>query len=53
MEQALATGLPQVVTLGGTALPLAGRMIPGRVYSGRRARTSASCWMRGREFAAE
>src|ERR1035438_6439558 len=30
MEQALATGLPQVVTLGGTALPLAGR---ARVYA--------------------
>ena len=25
MDQMLATGLPQVVTLGGTALPLAGR----------------------------
>jgi cysteinyl-tRNA synthetase len=30
MEQVLAAGLPQVVTLGGTALPLAGR---ARVYA--------------------
>jgi cysteinyl-tRNA synthetase len=30
MEQALATGLPQIVTLGGTALPLPGR---ARVYA--------------------
>ena len=30
MDQMLAAGLPQVVTLGGTALPLAGR---ARVYA--------------------